>query len=433
MRIIVLLGLVFLIAGCKDNKTFDISEGESRLVKAEYRAILSVEREAIGSDGQPVLDDHRRPVTSVSVCAEPSPDALKSTFLTLAAKASQNSVDALLDASYVQSEAPEYVGLRTQTIQLLRDAYFRLCEAFMNDGIDAVAYDVLQRRFQSQIVALLAVEQLTGAVTAGRRGAAASPATLLARITGALEESEETLRDLLQKRDKAKSELSRLEDEDEIKAVRRSLATIEQQIERRQHVIRVLKDSFVRATQATSNRDAAVPAGGSMAGAGLADAVRAITLNAINQDYESQVCFETLRYHNHVGQFRNDINHAFSSGGNPRDLAGSKFLNHCEDLFASQADFRHARVSAMEAFASAIEHVTHRVGSDGLSADDAATYIRALAESVPAEPGVAFLPHDSKGGFEQPPSGNVELRADLEVNVSKDDGGAAGNLNSNEN
>ena len=439
MRIMVLLSLVLLIAGCKA-KTFDVSEGESRLVKAEYRTILSLERAVIGSDGQPVLDDRRKPVSSVSVCAEPSPDALKSTILTLAGKISQDSVDALLDATYMRSESPEYVGLRTQTIQLLRDAYFRLCEAFMNDGIDAVAYDVLQRRFQSQIVALLAVEQLTGAVTPGRRGAAANPPTQLARITDALEESEDALHDLLQEREKVKSQLSGREDKDKatIEVANQALATINQQIQRRQLVIRVLKNSFVKATQTTSNRDAVESAGDSIAGpsrsvaSDVADAVRAITLNAINQDYESQVCFETLRYHNHLGQFRNDINNAFDSGGFPTDLAEGVFLDHCRSLFASQADFRNARVIAMEAVASAVEQITHKIGNGNFSADDAATYIRALAVLVPTEPGVAFLPHDRKRESVLPPGGNVAVRVGIELNASEDDGAVA-NPNSNGN
>ena len=454
MRIVVLLGLALLVAGCHGT-TFDVSEGESRLVKAQYRAILSVERAALGSDGQPVLDDRGRPVASVSVCAEPSPDALKSTALVLAKDAKAGSVEALLKAS----STTEYVGLRTQTIQLLRDAYFRLCEAFMNDGIDAVAYDVLQRRFQSQIVALLAVEQLTGAVVAGRRGTAGhDPATQLARIAEALEESEDALRALLTKREKAKADLDALEDKGKtlpdgkdkeanktaVEVARRALAAVDEQVERRQHVIRELKASFVRATQSQATQstpDQVEPPGASVAGVGrsadtgVADAVRAITLNAINQDYESQVCFETLRYHNHLGQFRNDINHAFDSGGIPTNLAEGVFLDHCRNLFASQADFRNARASAAEAFADAIGEVTKKIGTE-FTAVDAASYIRALAESVPMEPGVAFLPHerDPKGGTMLLPDGStMEIHGRFEAKGSIAGDGVAGGRDENGN
>ena len=415
MRIVVLLGLVVLIAGC-GSETFDVSSGKSHLVEAKHRAILSVKRSVFGSEGQPVLDDRGRPVASVSVCAEPSPDALQSTALALGGKASAKALEALLGASYVRSETQAYVGLRTQTIQLLRDAYFRLCEAFMNDGIDAIAYDVLQRRFQSQIVALLAVEQLTGAVVAGKRDAGESPAAQLARIANALEESEKTLRDLVQERDKAKNHLSELKakrdtenDEEkkklleaEVEAAGEALEAVKEQVQRRQRVVGLLKDAFAIAAQRTASGNAAEPAKASTGASGRSDdtdvahAVRAITLNAINQDYESQVCFETLRYHNHLAQFRNDVNNAFDSGGILAGLAEGTFIDHCRDLFASQADFRNARVSAVEAFAAAIGDVTSKIGTGKLTADEAASYIRALAESVPSEPGVAFLPHDPK-------------------------------------
>lgn len=264
MRLFVLLGMAVLIAGCH-GKTFNVSKGKSRLVEADHRAIVSVKRKVLGSDGQQRFDDHGKPVASVAVCAEPSPDALQSTALTLGGEASAEVVDAVLKGFFVERETQEYVGLRTQTIQLLRDAYFRLCEAFLNDGIDAIAYDVLQRRFQSQIVALLAVEQLTGAVTAERRGASGNRSTQLARIADALDQSENALRDLKQKLEDEKAALDALEaTRDGAKAAiedaQRTLATIKRQIERRQQVIRALKESFVKAAQAAGNRDSAEPA-----------------------------------------------------------------------------------------------------------------------------------------------------------------------------
>jgi len=444
-----MLGVAVLVAGCH-SQTFDVSRGESWLVEAKHRAILSVERPVFGSEGQPVLNERGRPVTSVSVCAEPSPDALQSTALALGADLSAEALNALFKASYMRSETQEYVGLRTQTIQLLRDAYFRLCEAFMNDGIDAIAYDVLQRRFQSQIVALLAVEQLTGAVVAGRRGDGENPATLLARITGALEESEATLRDLLQEQGKATELLSGLEAEKDgengkkeheaqVAAAREALEAVKEQVERRQQVTGLLRNSFAIAARRTASRNGAESAGGSTAtsggssDSGVAEAVRAITLNAINQDYESQVCFETLRYHNHLGQFRNDVNNAFDSVGIPTNLPEGAFLEHCRNLFASQADFRNARVGAAEAFADAIREVTGKIATGEVTADEAAIYIRALANAVPIEPGVAFLSQDPKGGSVRSPVGSKPNIDDtFEVNASIEEVGAADSLGSNQ-
>ena len=401
MRCVVLIGIAITMGGCFHViPTFDASDGKSRLIEAKHRAIISVKRPLIGSDGRPVLDERRKQVTSLAVCAEPSPDALQATVVALKKKLPAEAVKALF--SFEKSEIPEYVGLRTQTIQLLRDAYFRLCEAFLNDGVDAIAYDVLQRRFQRQIVALLAVEQLTGAVTAGRGTATRSSTTAATDVAKAIEESEQILLDL-EKKKEAEKDLAELKAHGEaketaIEATKRRIAVIQGQIERRQHlIIKLLEAEFVRTTQGTQNsnaEDSSKDTDRRSASAEVANAVRAITLNAINQDYESQVCFETLRFHNNSSQFRNDVNNAFDSAGLEKDLKEDVFMDHCRNLFASQAAFHSARVSVVEAYASAIERVTEGMlsGDGKLSAKDAADYIRMLADSVPTEPGAVFLP-----------------------------------------
>ena len=158
-------------------------------------------------------------MTDLVVCTEPSPDARRRRLRALAGGASKKGVDegleALLNFSGSTAESAASIALRTQTIQLLRDAYFRLCEAYLNDGLDAIAYDVLQRRFQSQIVALLAVEQLTGAVKAQQvafnTSAAADAGSQAALIARMLEDAEKELSQLEKKRDKNSAELKRLE------------------------------------------------------------------------------------------------------------------------------------------------------------------------------------------------------------------------------
>ncbi|MGH8603978.1 MAG: hypothetical protein ACREXR_14780, partial [Gammaproteobacteria bacterium] len=62
------------------------------------------------------------------------------------------------------SESGSNIGLRTQTIQLLRDSMYRLCEAYLSGVIGAEEYRRLLLRYQNSTIALLAVEQLTGAV-----------------------------------------------------------------------------------------------------------------------------------------------------------------------------------------------------------------------------------------------------------------------------
>ena len=173
-----------LLAGCtlaewqSIGRKFDPANGDSRLVDAKQRAIISTLRPEYGVGGQPI--DRR------VVCAEPSPDALQATAAALSASgaADTGNIGAALQAAGGTSEGAASFGLRTQSIQLLRDAYFRLCEGYANGAMDDIAFNILQQRYQNHTVALLAVEQLTGAVIganaavgaqANSQGSAAAP------------------------------------------------------------------------------------------------------------------------------------------------------------------------------------------------------------------------------------------------------------------
>jgi hypothetical protein len=99
------------------------------------------------------------------VCAEPSPDALS------ALAASQGlSVATPSGTSVGQSlsiaEAAGAIGLRTQSIQLMRDHMYRVCEGYLSGAISGLTFQLLHRRFQTTMVGILAIEQLTSAVRA---------------------------------------------------------------------------------------------------------------------------------------------------------------------------------------------------------------------------------------------------------------------------
>jgi len=93
------------------------------------------------------------------LCPEPSPDALK----TLAGSLSVEKENvAALAAAFQESGAS--IGLRTHSIQLLRDQLFSICQAYGNSGITPSAYRMMLTRNQRNTVALMAIEQLTGVV-----------------------------------------------------------------------------------------------------------------------------------------------------------------------------------------------------------------------------------------------------------------------------
>lgn len=148
----VLLLMHFLLAGCANQnsiyRTFNLANGDSPMIDIRQRAIMVA------------------PATStrgITVCAEPSPDAMAALAYELVAKANVADKGAI-EAGFGMHDSAAFTGLRTQSIQLLRDFGYRLCESYLSGSISAPQYDLLMRRFQKNTVALLAIEQLTGTV-----------------------------------------------------------------------------------------------------------------------------------------------------------------------------------------------------------------------------------------------------------------------------
>ncbi len=101
------------------------------------------------------------------ICAEPSPDAL--TVIGASSGLSINrGPEKAANLSTALSESGAFVGLRTQSIQLLRDAMYRLCEGYASGAIPREEFTAMQRRYQSTMMGLIAIEQLTGPVVASQ-------------------------------------------------------------------------------------------------------------------------------------------------------------------------------------------------------------------------------------------------------------------------
>jgi hypothetical protein len=76
-------------------------------------------------------------------CAEPSPDALSALSSGVGFGAEYAKIMANLAIS--QSESAASIGLRTQSIQLLRDEMYRLCEAYAAQAIDKEEFNRRKR------------------------------------------------------------------------------------------------------------------------------------------------------------------------------------------------------------------------------------------------------------------------------------------------
>jgi hypothetical protein len=100
-------------------------------------------------------------------CAEPSPDALAAYAAALGVGSSAPTSSSVSVAGGGQSTAAS-IGLRTQSITLMRDALYRMCEAYANGAIGEAQVVTLLNRSQDLTAVILAVEQLTGAVAANQ-------------------------------------------------------------------------------------------------------------------------------------------------------------------------------------------------------------------------------------------------------------------------
>lgn len=163
--------LPFLLSGCANfssvHHNLDTSHGQGVLIDIKQRAILASIVEERPEDG-PAF-------THPVVCADPSPDSLSAYAFDLAAQGSLPTGKSVT-TNLGSSESSAFVGLRTQSIQLLRDQFFRACEAYLNRAASAGEYNFLIRRYQKQTAALLAIEQLTSMISVPAAAVSASGA-----------------------------------------------------------------------------------------------------------------------------------------------------------------------------------------------------------------------------------------------------------------
>lgn len=270
-----------------------------------------------------VLSNRRADKDIRVVCAEPAPDALSA--IAAQAGVSVSDISNAVSAEGGASEAAANIGLRTQTIQTLRDGFYRVCEAYMN-GLSEEQYSIMLRRFQTNMIALLAIEQLTGAVKGG-------DAVVSASAGSGMDYREQ----YLQRAAMASAEQTRLANE--IEHTNEEIGILEDvnaqcsggvdepgcsgsDVERRSREITDLRaqrrameraQSSAQATAETNNRLAeSAPSvtdssAGGMTGSwpstpayppsyAVAEAVRDITMAIVQNDYGVQLCFEHLRY-----------------------------------------------------------------------------------------------------------------------------------------
>jgi|GEM_PF-4917368 len=138
--------------GTKTFRQFDINEGQSVSIDATQRVILVTRDPATGE--------------VEAVCAEPSPDALTAAVANagISAKEPNTQIQAAVTAGFGQIASS--IGIRTPTIQLLRDGLYRACEGGMNKKVSPMDYQAILLNIDRVMVGLHAIDGLAGMKTA---------------------------------------------------------------------------------------------------------------------------------------------------------------------------------------------------------------------------------------------------------------------------
>lgn len=134
-----------VLSGCNYFTYYKELEADKRL------AIVTEKKEYSGGN------EFTRRIT----CSEPSPDALTALAASLSG---ETNAGVSIAAAYSENAAS--IGLRTQSIQLLRDQLFSICQAYANEGLSSYTYQTLLAKNQQNTIALMAIEQLTGVLKA---------------------------------------------------------------------------------------------------------------------------------------------------------------------------------------------------------------------------------------------------------------------------
>lgn len=146
----IVFSLFFLINLCSGCSKFSIdgTEATSITLNATERLVLAANH--AGTDHQ-----------SFVVCAEPSPDALKGVDFLIALNGDGPGGNSNLGIASSYNETLAQLGKRTSTIQLLRDALYRACEAHLNGMLSKEQYRELLYGYDDLVLTLLAIEGIT--------------------------------------------------------------------------------------------------------------------------------------------------------------------------------------------------------------------------------------------------------------------------------
>ncbi len=355
-------GFLATLAGCATHRF-----GEGRVLVTD-----AGERLAIVA---PInLDEDNRIVPRQVVCLEPSPDVAKAVSEALSAssattiKAQGADVPVTMDLEQVMAlsstrvEAVAQLTERLATIQLLRDAQYRACEAYANGAISDVLYGVLISRFDDTMVTLLLGELAAGnfgrslASVGGKATGSASARKGAARALEDLMDKEkelETAEEKLKDEKDAQSKLAADAEEGDKTAAAEKVGAAQKEVDDAREAVETARNNalgLMNAAVAAEASATAVGAGaldsvtrGGEAVANVLAAMQRTYLHDINADPQIVACIMALSSKRKLG------------GGIEDQQARARCMKELERLSMRSLDLLEAKI-CKDAQGCDIEH-----------------------------------------------------------------------------
>jgi hypothetical protein len=158
-RLAALLTLILFLSGCTSGNFNSIFRNE-KLQNGQSILTVDAKQRIISVTPSPLPNPYRPDMRIV--CSEPSPDAFSVFSNSLSESADYQKF--ALSLAMQSSEKGAGLGIRTPSVQALRDAMYRVCEGYAAGAINPYLYEILLQRYQTILVGLIAIEHLTTAV-----------------------------------------------------------------------------------------------------------------------------------------------------------------------------------------------------------------------------------------------------------------------------
>lgn len=325
--------IVGLISGCGNfnsiHRPIEIDSGKGALIDAKQRGVfVSTNRTTTTTKTSTLENPNDYKIETKSeviskICAEPSPDAMSAYAMQLAAEGKvPEGVAGKLALN--SQESASFIGLRTQSIQVLRDSMYRICEAYLSGGIDESHFELMLRRSQRYMVALLGIEQLTGVVKVPPVIINTSGSTSISRPTSEIREEikliDKNISDLKTKESTTQDEKLKTEIKKDIQAAESDKKILEDMMQKPDAISTTGSATATVIVNATPTQrgDAHIQT--------VANNVTSIVKSVIETDDTEALCFSLL------------------SNSSTQNLTGLQ--NICLKQFQTKADLNAARLKA---------------------------------------------------------------------------------------